>query len=119
MNIEFIFSAFGVAASVYAVWNGRKTKVDLAQQYSEMFSEATNQVEVWMEQVKKRDQMIIDMRNSHKRELAERDALISTLQDDAVERDAIIRELRNWAERLVMQVKENGVQPVEMERRDG
>ena len=118
-DIEQLFSILSIMAAVYAVWNGRKTKVDFAQQYSKMFSEATEQIEMWMEQVTKRDQMIVDMRNSHRRELAERDALILALQEDIVERDVVIRELRNWAKRLVAQVKKNGIEPVEMERRDG
>ena len=117
-NLQTLLSVIGAVFAIYAIWNGRKSKIDFAEQYSKMLSDATEQVDAWINQVSKRDKMIAEMRISCVKEVSERDDLISTLRDDLALRDTLIRELRNWAERLVEQAKENDIEPVEFERRN-
>jgi len=117
-SLQTTLSVFGAMFAIYAVWNGRKSKVDFAEQYSKMLSEATKQIESWMEQVERRDEMLEELRLNNTREIARRDELIATLRGDLALRDTLIRELRNWAERLTEQVKENNIKPVEFERRN-
>lgn len=95
--VTFISLLSGIG-SIYAVWNARRTKVDIAEKYSGIVNDLTDQVSKWIDAVEKRDKIIAD-----------RDMTIEHQKQVIVEKDLLIAQLQDLMNRLREEAKEYGI----------